>query len=580
MEEPVTPPPGGGSTPPHAPAQWRGREREVDDHDHDDEAGRRVRQRAEPPQPRQAHAGGRVEPQRPPPQPRQAHAGGRVEPQDPLPQPRTHAERVAAGEFYQGLSDEQRRAVRDCLTGRNVFITGVAGTGKSFTLQRVIEALRSMYPKRDPHNRTVAVCAPTGVSAINVGGTTLHSLAGCGIPTYAQDVRFRRKDENKEMWQGLSALVIDEISMVSGEFLEWLDATVRSIRAETRPGRGLLNRPFGGIQLIFCGDFLQLPPIGKDSVSCPRGLSSPVPDFVAAWEKAVPVGAVAELESAFAFQTATWREARLECVELKEVHRQEDEVLVSHLKWLRNGGVGPRPLPEHVGEFSGLCGHSYFQRRFVRALPPRDGIEATRLFPTNKEVGEINEQRMASLDRTLASYPAIDSVEVDVRVPIEKYAECEQELWGDDDFFRDNLQAAEVVELKVGAQVMLTKNEPLGVGARPGVERLVNGSRGVVTGYSFADPNSPEFNERAWLRALHPEARGRVPMEERDVVEGDAVMGTEWAPVFPRVKFMGGREEVITPASFDREHYACGVCTRVQVPLRLVGREVPIDMVQ
>jgi len=351
---------------------------------------------------------------------------------------------------FEGLSGEQRRAVEACLKGQHVFVTGVAGTGKSFTLKKILEAINIMHPSSSSDGeevQTVAVCAPTGVAAHAVGGTTLTSLGGCGVPTYLKDLVWKRNKQNKKMWQGLKVLVIDEIGMVNGEFLDWLDRAVRDIRGDQ-------SRPFGGIQLVMCGDFLQLVPIGKNAQSVKAGLDSPVPAFIWRQEKIVPVGQIGELAAAFAFQTALWREARFVCVQLTEVRRQGDKALVSHLNWLRMGGVVGTPLVQERG-FDGP--DDYFARRFVRPLPARGGIEPTMLFPTNREVGDVNEWRLHALPEGCV-YPAIDAVYVDPRVPYAMQAECEALLWDDRDFYKKNLQAAEVVDLREGAQVTLTFN--------------------------------------------------------------------------------------------------------------------------
>jgi len=118
-------------------------------------------------------------------------------------------------------------------------------------LRSVVEDLKRRYG----HDH-VAVCAPTGVAAVNVGGQTLHSLAGAGVPTVVKDFQKCRGHVPAKKWLKLQALVIDEIGMVAANYLDWLDSVVRSIRKNP-------NAPFGGIQLIFCGDFAQLPPLRR-----------------------------------------------------------------------------------------------------------------------------------------------------------------------------------------------------------------------------------------------------------------------------------------------------------------------------
>ena len=131
--------------------------------------------------------------------------------------------------------------------GRNVFMTGVAGTGKSFTIAKVVEYMKS----RGKH---VAVTAPTGVAALNINGETLHSMVGSGVPGLVRDFGRMWGRPGLDKWRSLDFLVIDEVGMVDAEYLDWADATAREIRK-------VAHRPFGGVQLLCCGDFAQLPPV-------------------------------------------------------------------------------------------------------------------------------------------------------------------------------------------------------------------------------------------------------------------------------------------------------------------------------
>lgn len=142
------------------------------------------------------------------------------------------------------LSQEQQRVVAAALEGRNVFFTGSAGTGKSFTLNRVIACLRERH---DTH--TVHVTASTGVAATHIGGTTLHSFAGVGLGNEAAEALVKKVRSNKvtrERWQQATVLVLDEISMISAEFFTKLDHIGKVVRAN--------ERPFGGYGVCWgCG---------------------------------------------------------------------------------------------------------------------------------------------------------------------------------------------------------------------------------------------------------------------------------------------------------------------------------------
>ena len=135
--------------------------------------------------------------------------------------------------------------------GKNVFFTGAAGSGKSYLLKRIVRTLRRQ-------GKEVAVCAPTGLAACNIGGVTIHKYAGFmagdeDTPLQELVSRTRMRKVFAERWRGLDVLVIDEISMVEATLFEKLDALIRAVRRS--------SAPFGGLQLILCGDFFQLPPV-------------------------------------------------------------------------------------------------------------------------------------------------------------------------------------------------------------------------------------------------------------------------------------------------------------------------------
>jgi ATP-dependent DNA helicase PIF1 len=138
------------------------------------------------------------------------------------------------------------------LSRETLFITGAAGTGKSFLMRYVIQELKK---RSSGAEGTVAVTAPTGIAAVNIGGSTIHSFSGIGLgrgdPANIL-ARVRKSQKASTNWKQASVLVLDEISMLSAELFDLLDFIGKSVRQS--------DRPFGGLQLILCGDFLQLPP--------------------------------------------------------------------------------------------------------------------------------------------------------------------------------------------------------------------------------------------------------------------------------------------------------------------------------
>ena len=149
------------------------------------------------------------------------------------------------------LSLQQKSVIDAFESGQNLFITGGAGSGKSYLLN---------FLKRNYAQFGLEVTASTGIAAVNIGGSTIHSWAGIGLANMpveqiienlfsAKFVRVRRRIKQTR------ALAIDEISMISKEVFEILDRVFRAVREN--------DKPMGGIQLLMFGDFLQLPPINK-----------------------------------------------------------------------------------------------------------------------------------------------------------------------------------------------------------------------------------------------------------------------------------------------------------------------------
>ena len=144
----------------------------------------------------------------------------------------------------------QHDALNIMKMGTNVFLTGGAGSGKTFVLNAYIKYLKE-------HDVDVAVTASTGIAATHMGGMTIHAWSGMGIRDYISDYDIDQMEEKKYLWDRydkVQVLIIDEVSMLSGNFLDNLDRICRSFKREP-------EKPFGGIQVVLCGDLFQLPPI-------------------------------------------------------------------------------------------------------------------------------------------------------------------------------------------------------------------------------------------------------------------------------------------------------------------------------
>lgn len=205
------------------------------------------------------------------------------------------------------LSNEQQKVLLLVTKEKkSVFFTGSAGTGKSVLMRAIIADLQKTYYKTP---EVIAVTASTGLAACNIGGVTLHSFSGVGLGKEAvADLvkKINRNQKAKRRWLMCKILVIDEISMVDGDFFDKLEGIARSVRKN--------SRPFGGIQLVVTGDFFQLPP---------------VPDY-------------GNRNVKFAFDADTWQTSIHHTIGLTEVFRQRDPGKLSPLFWFCDASLANR----------------------------------------------------------------------------------------------------------------------------------------------------------------------------------------------------------------------------------------------
>lgn len=154
-------------------------------------------------------------------------------------------------DIHENLSDSQKHALELFKEGKNLLILGAGGVGKSFLIKTMEE-----YIKTSQKNKKMYICSTTGISAYNIGGMTIHSFMGIGTGDLPIDLlikRVKRKKMYKDRIMKTDILVIDEVSMLSGELFEKLDLICQNIRKN--------KMCFGGIQIVFTGDFLQLLPV-------------------------------------------------------------------------------------------------------------------------------------------------------------------------------------------------------------------------------------------------------------------------------------------------------------------------------
>ena len=315
------------------------------------------------------------------------------------------------------LNGEQQSALDAMMAGRNVFLTGEAGTGKSTVLREF----------RRQCNRACAVLAPTGVAAINVGGSTIHSFFMLKPGLMTEDtIDEIGSGKKRAVIRATKTIIIDEISMVRSDVFAAIDIRLRSLARG-----GNREKPFGGKQMILVGDFFQLPPVVKTETES---------EFLKR-----------EYGGDYAFLTGLWERAGFRSVFLKTIHRQKsDTKFLSVLNNIRNGELDAQTIQDDGGAM--LSAVEVLNRHCLDK--PDMPCQPVSLCTTNREAHAINAMARARLKDAGAKFNAVVSG---------KFPE------GD---FPTEAQ----LELMPGARVMLLCNKRLPDGSF----EYVNGDMGQV----------------------------------------------------------------------------------------------------
>ncbi len=330
---------------------------------------------------------------------------------------------------------KQLEALEILKSGRNVFLTGEPGAGKTYTIDLFKRWLNDT-------GRWYQVTASTGIAASHLNGTTIHSFCAMGVKRNldrAEIDRIHYNYWNIQRIKPVRTLIIDEISMLDSINIEDINNVLQAIHEN--------NLPFGGIQVVFVGDFFQLPPVNKDGTA------------------------------KFAFEAQAWNAANISVCYLTEQHRQSDEEFLSILTNMRAGTLTQE------------------QRERLLACKTAQRPD-TILFTHNVDVDRINAEELAKIDAPLVTY--------------------KMESGGSPEFLVENLKRSclspEVLELKVGATVMMTRNSIV-----DGRTEYVNGSIGKIISLDGAPvvellngrvvyPNKAEWEyeekkvRKAWIR--------------------------------------------------------------------------------
>lgn len=246
--------------------------------------------------------------------------------------------------MVETLTTEQREAFDAVLEGKSVFITGPGGTGKSYLLKTLYDLV---YARSD---KVIAITAMTGCAALLLGrwAKTLHSWAGIGLGRESPEVlaaAIKKSGRTRKRWLQTDILVIDEVSMLTPELLEKLNEIAKIVRRD--------NSFMGGIQLVFVGDFYQLPPVSKGT------------------------------QTLFVFESPLWKQIVQKTIRLTQILRQPDKDFQDILNEARKGKLSEKSLEVLKGRMD---------------LPwQKQTIKPSLLFTRRHEVDTINDRNIRAL---------------------------------------------------------------------------------------------------------------------------------------------------------------------------------------
>jgi ATP-dependent DNA helicase PIF1 len=330
------------------------------------------------------------------------------------------------------LSTEQLKAFQLYKDGKNIFITGPGGSGKSLLIKHI-------YQDAIMNGKYIQVCATTGRAALllDCKAKTVHSWSGIGLAKGNPmniGMKISENKKKKAPWMTTDVLIVDEISMMSVKIFELLDYIGKKIRKSTQP--------FGGIQILFFGDFYQLPPVGNKEQD--------------------------PSETMFCFESPLWFNTfpKENHILLTHVFRQKCEIYAKILNKLRLGTITKSGL-EHLNSRVGLNMDTI-------------EIQPTKLFPTKRIVESINKDCLDKIHSETCVF--ISKVAEQSELVLNEYQQrhynnlsrmdIEREL----EYLENNMNADKRLELKVGAQVMCVVNLDM-----DSDYPVCNGSIGIVT---------------------------------------------------------------------------------------------------
>ena len=327
----------------------------------------------------------------------------------------------------QEENSEYQKVLSLLLNGENVFLTGYAGTGKSYILNKLKEKLK----------KKLTITSTTGIAAVNVKGQTLHSWAGVGLcknPVYKAIDKIRTRPSVMKQIKNCKILAIDEISMLNIETFEYVDEVFKVIRDSVEP--------FGGIQVLFIGDFYQLPPVEVTAKQSDYSLFEE--DFV---------------ERHYCFESHLWEDFKLKNVVLKQNYRQSEKDFIKALSDMRTNSLNREDI-------------ALLQTRETNL----DTFETNMLhiFSTNFEADRYNMAKFNMIDEPVKVFTAEDGVYRGTKPIYSGFTDNENYIL---EIFGKNCRAEKEIPLKIGAKVMLLVNMDFNKG-------LINGSCGEIQSFN------------------------------------------------------------------------------------------------
>jgi ATP-dependent DNA helicase PIF1 len=393
--------------------------------------------------------------------------------------------------------------VEMALEGHNIFLTGAGGSGKTATVKRILTRFEERKIK-------FQVVAPTGIAALPLRGMTTYAFLGLKPDSLRLPIKYlAKKSKNyiRKRIEKLTVIIIDEISMVDNQFLDRMDRMVQAIMG--------CSRPFGGKQMIFVGDFHQLPPVRpfQFCLECGNSMSSHQPF------RCVPCKSSFTEGDKWAFRSTVWKKLDLRHVQLEQIHRQKDGRFQTILNKIRNG------IYLDDDEWRVLEGEKNYDPKFC----------AVRLMALRKRVDEVNRKELAAIKSPVKAWTSLD---------------FQQDNALAEEHFK-NHRMPQTLILKLGAKVVLLTN----LDPKRG---LVNGSQGEVVGFQDIEENEEETSRKATF-------------DKRQKSQFHSI--NKLAPV---VQFTNGIRETITAvatsslvASKTQDDPSPKVVCRTQIPLAL-----------